>query len=626
MKTNLFRQCIGVFEGGGVRGAAFGGAFLASEEAKINFIGTLGTSAGSIVAVLIAANISASEILEIMKIPFNDLLKRPIPPTKGNFKQKTLSMFGGSVETLAKLQYSMGLYSSIGIQTWLENILSQKLKIINRPVKFSDLSKPCGIIATDLKSSSYKIWSTKNTPDSSVSFAVRCSCTIPFFFQPVDGEGTTYVDGGIISNLPLFLVPELGLEKNIPVLCFRLIQNHKAGIAKPISGLDLIKAIIPAVLNGVTEIQLNAFEKRQIIDIATGDISSTDFDIDNDKINLLIENGKNSVKDFVKNEQTRVLKSQNRDIELKGYREGLLEETAYLINNSTKTIEILAGDLSWLKALNVTLLKAVLRGIKIRIVSEKNDSHSYLNAIKGAKALGAEIVEIDKDKNYIKGTAIDLDTTAVQIITIEESPTIHGKRYSLPYDTGFIEMFRTNFNLKFVKNKVTSSGVIPSLHNIRQEQIIDCLKRGVPYYSNCKISMEILNPNNLLPLSKYLEQLKLNRAEEVEEILKNENIMNAAYLKGSPWLITPPVIELLKNGQQVIIDGTHRVYNAIQKDRKEINVVLIDNNTTPLPSKIQNWNSIVVKSIKLPPEKRYDNYNENYYRRIREAFTTLIQD
>ena len=63
MKTSNFQQSIGVFEGGGVRGAAFAGAYMAASNAKINFIGTVGTSAGSIVATLISASFSPEELI-----------------------------------------------------------------------------------------------------------------------------------------------------------------------------------------------------------------------------------------------------------------------------------------------------------------------------------------------------------------------------------------------------------------------------------------------------------------------------------------------------------------------------------------------------------------------------------
>ncbi|HBX1505276.1 TPA: hypothetical protein MHN48_26815, partial [Klebsiella pneumoniae] len=55
METIYFSYCWGVFDGGGVRGAAHAGAYYAARNAGISFERVAGTSAGSIVAALIAA-------------------------------------------------------------------------------------------------------------------------------------------------------------------------------------------------------------------------------------------------------------------------------------------------------------------------------------------------------------------------------------------------------------------------------------------------------------------------------------------------------------------------------------------------------------------------------------------
>ena len=58
-------KAFGVFEGGGVRGYAHIGALKACEERGIEFVGVAGTSIGAIVATLVAAGYTASELYEI---------------------------------------------------------------------------------------------------------------------------------------------------------------------------------------------------------------------------------------------------------------------------------------------------------------------------------------------------------------------------------------------------------------------------------------------------------------------------------------------------------------------------------------------------------------------------------
>jgi predicted acylesterase/phospholipase RssA len=54
-QTRFFRTCVGVFQGGGCRGAALAGAYQEAVARGVTFAEVAGTSAGSIVAALIGA-------------------------------------------------------------------------------------------------------------------------------------------------------------------------------------------------------------------------------------------------------------------------------------------------------------------------------------------------------------------------------------------------------------------------------------------------------------------------------------------------------------------------------------------------------------------------------------------
>src|SRR3954453_6352371 len=62
-----------VFEGGGVKGIAFGGALAALDDAGYEIKRVAGTSAGAITAALVAAGYTAQELDALLqKIPFED--------------------------------------------------------------------------------------------------------------------------------------------------------------------------------------------------------------------------------------------------------------------------------------------------------------------------------------------------------------------------------------------------------------------------------------------------------------------------------------------------------------------------------------------------------------------------
>src|SRR6266481_7850631 len=120
---------------------------------------------------------------------------------------------------------------------------------------------------------------------------MRASCSIPFFFQPVDSDASFLVDGGLLANLPIFLVPALELSPGTPVLAFRLVQERSSPPEQPSSAFQLLRAVIDSTLNGVTEVQLSLEASRQVIDIQTGTIGTTDFNISSDQIDELVTAG-----------------------------------------------------------------------------------------------------------------------------------------------------------------------------------------------------------------------------------------------------------------------------------------------------------------------------------------------
>jgi NTE family protein len=64
MMMTVVPHIFGIFEGGGAKGVAHVGAFAAAEELGLRFAGVAGTSAGAIVATLIAAGFSARDIFD----------------------------------------------------------------------------------------------------------------------------------------------------------------------------------------------------------------------------------------------------------------------------------------------------------------------------------------------------------------------------------------------------------------------------------------------------------------------------------------------------------------------------------------------------------------------------------
>jgi NTE family protein len=151
--------------GGGARGAAHIGVIRALLEHDIVPNVIAGTSAGSVAGVLYAAGQTPDEMLDfVAKSSVYKLIKVGIPRTG-----------------LTNLTY-----------------LRQKLIETIRRDRFESLRYPLHVAITNLNTGQVEIRS------SGVLFdVIVASCSLPFVFKPVLMDGQLYVDGGVMSNLPV---------------------------------------------------------------------------------------------------------------------------------------------------------------------------------------------------------------------------------------------------------------------------------------------------------------------------------------------------------------------------------------------------------------------------------------
>ena len=175
-----------VLSGGGTRGFAHLGVIKALSEKGIipNIIS--GTSAGAIAGSLIADGHSPEEIFK------QQTSKRFLAYTNFNFFRKGLLNFKNLKKNLAEV-YTV------------KNI--ENLKI------------PFYACVSNLNEGTAEYFTQGNLID-----IVLASASVPFLFKPVEINGITYCDGGLIDNLPI--KPLLG--KCEKIICVNLIHlKHK---------------------------------------------------------------------------------------------------------------------------------------------------------------------------------------------------------------------------------------------------------------------------------------------------------------------------------------------------------------------------------------------------------------
>lgn len=165
--------------GGAARGFAHVGVIKALEAQGIHPDIVVGTSAGSVVGALYAAGYGG---FELQRLAF--------------------AMDDGTVSDWSLPD--RGIIKGEALQNYVNAALG------NRPIE--KLGKMLAIVATDLQSGEAVVFRTGNT-----GMAVRASSSVPGIFQPVRINGHEYVDGGLVSPVPVKIARELGADVVIAV-------------------------------------------------------------------------------------------------------------------------------------------------------------------------------------------------------------------------------------------------------------------------------------------------------------------------------------------------------------------------------------------------------------------------
>ena len=181
-------------KGGGVKGIAYVGALKELDKAGIykSVERVSGTSAGAIVALMIALQLSPTEIEALMR--------------KLDFK----SFKSGWNPIRIFTKY--GLYNGDAILKFIYKCYEASSKGLTEKSTFSDFEtagcKEIIVFASDLNTKNICEFSAYKTPDCIVAEAIRASMSIPFFFKGWQFSNNIpnnhiYVDGGVIFNYPL---------------------------------------------------------------------------------------------------------------------------------------------------------------------------------------------------------------------------------------------------------------------------------------------------------------------------------------------------------------------------------------------------------------------------------------
>ena len=176
--------------GGAARGFAHIGVIKALEAQGISADIVVGTSAGSVVGALYASGLNGFKIQELSM----------------NMEEDQVIDGSGLYRCLAETLISdkRGCIKGQALQDFINK------NVNDRPIE--KLNKTFAAVATSLSNGEMTVFQTGNT-----GVAVRASSSVPVFFQPVTIGAKDYVDGGLVTPVPVSAARTLGADFVIAV-------------------------------------------------------------------------------------------------------------------------------------------------------------------------------------------------------------------------------------------------------------------------------------------------------------------------------------------------------------------------------------------------------------------------
>lgn len=286
----------GVFSGGGIKGFALIGAIQEIEKRGFQFERVAGTSAGSIVAAFIAAGYGSSEMEQLLD---------ELDLTKFLDARKVIIPF-----PLAKwlfVYWKLGLYKGNELEKWIEEKLAAKGVRTFRDLPQQSLR----IIASDLSNGRLMVLPDDLVkygipPESfSIAKAVRMSCSIPYFFEPVklksmDGVNVI-VDGGVLSNFPMWLFDRENVQKLRPVIGIKLsADEYEHEKHKIKNAIQLFAALFETMKDAHDSRYVSRKHAQNIIFVPSEGALATEFHLTDEKKHELFDLGREAAKKFFK--------------------------------------------------------------------------------------------------------------------------------------------------------------------------------------------------------------------------------------------------------------------------------------------------------------------------------------
>jgi NTE family protein len=225
-----------VLGGGGARGAAHIGVLKELERLRIPVDAIAGTSMGAIIGGLYATGVNAEELEQLVSsLDWNAALSDTAARENLSFRRK-------QDEREFPINFELGIRGTDlllpkgVIQGHELDLLLRELTLPASHIRdFDKFPIPFRAIASDIVAGEAVVMDSGD-----LAMSIRASMSVPGVFAPVRVDGRLLVDGGLIGNLPVNVMQQMGVDIIIAVdVEFPLYKSEELGSVLAISEQSL---------------------------------------------------------------------------------------------------------------------------------------------------------------------------------------------------------------------------------------------------------------------------------------------------------------------------------------------------------------------------------------------------
>jgi NTE family protein len=260
-----------VLGGGGAKGAAHIGVLKVMEEQKIPVDYIAGTSMGAIVAALYASGLTADELEKVITaIDWKDVFsgdpdRRDIDYRRKQEDYDHLTKLSVGIRD-GKVVTPKGLIKDQKVNVLFETLMLHTSGIND----FDNLPIPYRAVAADLETGEMVVLKGGRLAD-----AARASMSVPGAFPPIELNGRLLIDGGIVRNVPIDIVREMGADI---IICVDV--DKPMATRKELGGsFSILNQMIDIMMKKNVKEQVKTLGPQDVyINPELGELGSGDFD------------------------------------------------------------------------------------------------------------------------------------------------------------------------------------------------------------------------------------------------------------------------------------------------------------------------------------------------------------